>query len=84
MIDPYVNVNKQHHLYKENVAPITVIMRQYYRNESSRGERYERQKLAMRERYKNDEEYRNKMKVEKKLNYYKNKAKNLEQQISAE
>jgi len=60
MTDTSSNVNTKHHLYKDEseISPITKIMRKYYGNASSKGERYTRQKLKAVEKYKNDPELR--------------------------
>jgi hypothetical protein len=65
MSEAVSNVNKQHHLYKPDseCSPITLIMRKFYGNASSRGERYTRQKLKAVERYKNDPELREKHRI---------------------
>jgi len=62
-------VNKSHHLYKPDseCSPITLIMRKYYNNESSRGERYERAKQVQRDKYANDEVYREEQKEKKRV-----------------
>ena len=70
------NVNKSHHLYKPDseCSPITLIMRKYYKNDKSRGERYERAKKAQCEKYANDEVYREKQKELKRVYSAKKRA----------
>jgi hypothetical protein len=74
------NVNKSHHLYKPDseCSPITLIMRKYYKNESSRGERYDRAKKAQREKYANNEEYREQQKEKKRAHCAVKRAEQLE------
>ena len=74
------NVNKSHHLYKPDseCSPITLIMRKYYNNESSRGERYERAKQVQRDKYANDEVYREEQKEKKRAHCAVKRAEQLE------
>ena len=65
MSDTSLNVNKSHHLYKDasECSPITLVMRAYYKNAASRGERYTRQKERAVEKYKNDPELRERHRI---------------------
>jgi IMP dehydrogenase/GMP reductase len=69
-------VNKQHHLYKPDseCSPITLIMRKYYNNENSRGDRYERAKKAQCLKYATDEVYREEQKKKKRIYFAKKRA----------
>ena len=56
----------------DDVQPITLIMRQYYGNENHK------KKLAMKkERYDNDPEYKENIKLKALLNYYRRKEQRL-------
>ena len=65
MSDTSLNVNKSHHLYKDasECSPITLIMRKYYKNTASKGDRYTRQKEKAVERYKNSPEVRERHRI---------------------
>ncbi len=60
-----------------DVAPITLLMRQYYNNPNHLKKQQEKK-----ERYRNDPEYRESVKLKSLLAYYKKKANQLESQIA--
>ena len=59
------------------VAPITLLMRQYYNNPN-----HLKKQAEKKERYQNDEKYREAIKLKSLIAYYKKKEKQLEAQIS--
>ena len=85
MSDTSSNVNKQHHLWKPDseCAPITLVMRAYYKNASSRGERYTRQKERAVEKYKNDPELRERHRVYQMERRQKKKAEKAEHDLKS-
>lgn len=67
-------VNDKHHNFKqdEKASPTTLIMRQYYGNEN-----WKLRNEKTKERYKNDPEYREVIKLKSLLSYYKRKEKKM-------
>ena len=68
---------KKHSLKDDDKCqPITLIMREYYGNENHK------KKLAMKkERYDNDPEYRENIKLKALLNYYRRKEQRLSNEV---
>ena len=71
----YNRTKKQWLKDDDEAAPVTLIMRQYYGNES-----WKLRNLKLMERYKNDEEFREYKRRNAQLSYYRRKAKRFEEQ----